>query len=432
MLGGLGLQLAGGSDVGHQRHVQEEAVVAADVVADLAGGLEERQGLDVADGAADLGDHDVDAGATHGPDPVLDLVGDVRDHLDRVTEVVAAALLGDHAAVDLAGRDVGDLVELGVEEALVVADVEVGLGAVVGDEHLAVLERVHRPGVDVEVGVELLHGHPETAGLEQVPQTGGGEALPETGGDASGDEHVLGGRVLHGLRAYPMGTGPSAPAAPKSPPTSLKDLANASAAVTRPAGPSIPSTVVTAGRLVVGAEPGEHATIGRSRRRSRQHDRPGRAGQTGDQAAQRGIRGRSRVVAEDHQNDRRPQPGGLNDLDERGPRQALLDGRRRRQPPPGRSPRWWRRRHPAEPRRGRTPSRRPARSSGSAAGPAGSRACRPATCARDRAVPPRTVYCETRLAPVRPIWPTSSATWSSGTPGIRTRATARPASSSPS
>ena len=60
VLGRLGLQLAGRADVGHQRDVQEEAVVAADVVAHLAGGLEERQRLDVADGAADLGDHHVD------------------------------------------------------------------------------------------------------------------------------------------------------------------------------------------------------------------------------------------------------------------------------------------------------------------------------------------------------------------------------------
>ena len=60
VLGRLGLQLAGRADVGHQRDVQEEAVVPADVVADLAGGLEERQRLDVADGAADLGDHHVE------------------------------------------------------------------------------------------------------------------------------------------------------------------------------------------------------------------------------------------------------------------------------------------------------------------------------------------------------------------------------------
>ena len=109
VLGRLGLQLAGRRQVGHQRDVQEEAVVPADVVAHLAGRLEERQRLDVADGAADLGDHDVRTASPSGPgsaiapDPGLDLVGDVRDDLHGVAEVLAAALLGDHRRVDLAG-----------------------------------------------------------------------------------------------------------------------------------------------------------------------------------------------------------------------------------------------------------------------------------------------------------------------------------------
>jgi len=34
-------------------------------------------------------------------------------------------------------------------------EVEIGLGAVVGDEHLAVLIRAHGPGIDIEIGVEL-------------------------------------------------------------------------------------------------------------------------------------------------------------------------------------------------------------------------------------------------------------------------------------
>jgi len=41
-----------------------------------------------------------------------------------------------------------------------VAEIEVGLAAVVGDEHLAVLERVHRSRIDVEVRIELLHRDP--------------------------------------------------------------------------------------------------------------------------------------------------------------------------------------------------------------------------------------------------------------------------------
>ena len=56
----LGLELAGRADEGHQRQVDVERVLAADVLAQLADRLEERQALDVADGAADLDDDDVD------------------------------------------------------------------------------------------------------------------------------------------------------------------------------------------------------------------------------------------------------------------------------------------------------------------------------------------------------------------------------------
>ena len=59
------------------------------------------------------------------------------------------------------------------------SQVEVGLGAVVGDEHLAVLERAHGPGVDVEIGVELLDDHLETPALEQAPERSGRDALAQ-------------------------------------------------------------------------------------------------------------------------------------------------------------------------------------------------------------------------------------------------------------
>ena len=52
-------------------------------------------------------------------------------------------------------------------EALVMAEVEVGLGAVVGDEHLAVLVGRHRARIDVEIGVELAQPHRIAARLQQ-------------------------------------------------------------------------------------------------------------------------------------------------------------------------------------------------------------------------------------------------------------------------
>jgi len=148
--------------------VDEEHVAPAQLVADLAGRFEERQRLDVAYRSADLRDDDVRLGAvragsvlrTH---PRHDLVGDVRDDLDGLAEVFAAALAGDNPLVHLAGGRVGVALKLGVEEALVVADVEVGFRTVFCHEHFAVLERVHRARVHVDIRVELLHDNREAA-----------------------------------------------------------------------------------------------------------------------------------------------------------------------------------------------------------------------------------------------------------------------------
>ena len=53
-----------------------------------------------------------------------------------------------------------------VGEAFIVAQVQVGLRSVVGDENLAVLVGAHGAGVYVEIGVELLEGHLQSPGLQ--------------------------------------------------------------------------------------------------------------------------------------------------------------------------------------------------------------------------------------------------------------------------
>ena len=59
----LRLQLAGGLDERDEGDVQVEDVLRADLAPELANRLEERERLDVADGAADLGDDDVGVGS---------------------------------------------------------------------------------------------------------------------------------------------------------------------------------------------------------------------------------------------------------------------------------------------------------------------------------------------------------------------------------
>ena len=122
----------------------------------------------------------------------LDFVGDMRDHLHRGAEIVAAALLADDVFVHLAGGEIVALAERGAHEALVVAEVEVGLGTVLGDEHLAVLERAHGARIDVDVGVELEQRNLEATGFEDGGQGGGGDALAERGHNATGHEDIFG------------------------------------------------------------------------------------------------------------------------------------------------------------------------------------------------------------------------------------------------
>ena len=159
VLGGLGLELAGGGDPGHVGEVHVGRLVGAHAQAHLAHGFQERQRLDVAHRAADLDDGHLGlvAGAHAGTaaDEVLDLVGDVRDDLHGLAEIVAAAFFLQHALVDLARGEVVAALHAGADEALVVAQVQVGLGAVVGDEHLAVLERRHGAGIHVEIRIQL-------------------------------------------------------------------------------------------------------------------------------------------------------------------------------------------------------------------------------------------------------------------------------------
>ena len=80
-------------------------MIARQFVLELADRLEERQAFDVADGAADLDQHEI-VFVIAGEDELLDRVGDVRDHLDGGAEIVAAPLLGQDVLIDAPGGDV--------------------------------------------------------------------------------------------------------------------------------------------------------------------------------------------------------------------------------------------------------------------------------------------------------------------------------------
>src|SRR6266508_3754377 len=191
VLSGLGLDLACALDERHERQVDIAGVVRTELKPHLPHRFEEGQRLDVPDRAADLDDRHFGF-ARAARDERLDLVGDMRDHLHGAAEVVAAALFFYHRIVDLAGGEVVVAVHPGRLETLVVAQIEVGLGAVFGNEHLPVLEGAHGAGIDVDVRVELEEGDFDAARFEDRGEGGGGYPLPQRGNHTARHEHILG------------------------------------------------------------------------------------------------------------------------------------------------------------------------------------------------------------------------------------------------
>src|SRR5205823_4974362 len=121
---------------------------------------------------------------------VLDFVSDVRDYLDGPAQIIAAALLLDDALIDLARGPVRVAGGGGAREALVVPKIEVGLRAVVGDVHLAMLVRAHRARIDIDIWIELLQRHLVAVAFEQAADGRGREPFAERGDNAAGHEDV--------------------------------------------------------------------------------------------------------------------------------------------------------------------------------------------------------------------------------------------------
>ena len=160
MLGGLGLVLIGAPEEGHQRHMDKEAVLPAHLQRDLPDSLQKGLGLNIADGAADLGDDHVGVRLlAHPIDKFLDLIGDVGDHLHGGAQILPPALLVQNVPVHLTGGEVGVFVQILVDEPLIVTQIQIRFRAVLGDVDLAVLIGAHGAGVHIDVGVQLLSGH---------------------------------------------------------------------------------------------------------------------------------------------------------------------------------------------------------------------------------------------------------------------------------
>ena len=172
--------------------MDEQAVLPAHFQGNLPHGFQERLGLDVTDGTADFRNHHVGIGLlAHPVDKLLDFVGDMGNDLDRRAQILSPALLVQHIPVNLAGGQVGILVQVFVDKPLIVAQIQICLRTVLGDVDFSVLVRTHGTRIDVDIRVQLLGCHFQAPGLQQPAQGGSRNALAQAGNHAAGYKDIF-------------------------------------------------------------------------------------------------------------------------------------------------------------------------------------------------------------------------------------------------
>ena len=98
---------------------------------------------------------------------MFDLIGDVRDDLYGLAQIIAAPLFLNHVLIDPSGGDIIGLVRLDIQEPLVMPQIQICFVPIDGYITLPVLVRIECARIYVDIRIQLLNGYPKTAGLQQ-------------------------------------------------------------------------------------------------------------------------------------------------------------------------------------------------------------------------------------------------------------------------
>ena len=188
----LGLQLAGSFDIGNQGYMDENGIFMSYVMLELSNGLQERLTFDIAHGTAYLNNGNMRLILIEiAVKTALDFVGNMGDNLHCASAVIAAALLVQNRPVDFTGGNVRILCQRFINKAFIMTKIQVCFSTVVSHEYLAVLNRVHGAGVNVDVRVKLLHSYFVATGFQKTSQRSCCDAFTETGYNTAGDKDVF-------------------------------------------------------------------------------------------------------------------------------------------------------------------------------------------------------------------------------------------------
>ena len=173
VLRGFGLEFLGRFQIGNEGKVDAQEVFFRHFPLQLAHGFHEGLAFHVAHRTAHLGDnHVIVPRLTQQEHPALDFVRNMRDDLDGLAQIGAFPFFGNDRIVDSAGGDVIGLGGVNAQETLVMAQVQVGLCAILRHVTFPVLVGIQRARVDIQIRVEFLDGDAQAPCLQQLGQRG--------------------------------------------------------------------------------------------------------------------------------------------------------------------------------------------------------------------------------------------------------------------
>ena len=166
MLGGFCFQFTGSGEVGHISKVYAQRVFTQ-FPFQLADTFQIRKRLDVTYRTADFSNNKIElVFVAQQLYVTLDFICDMGNHLNGLSQIIAATLFVDNALIDTSGCNVVSFGSLDAQEAFIVSQVKVSFVTVYRYVAFSVFIRVQCARVDIDIRVELLNRYFITSCLQ--------------------------------------------------------------------------------------------------------------------------------------------------------------------------------------------------------------------------------------------------------------------------
>src|SRR5215813_12095945 len=105
-------------------------------------------------------------------DAILDLISNMGNDLNSATQIFSPAFFSNYRSIDLTSCHIISLMSRLIGKALIMSQIEIGLGTIISDKDLAMLIGGHCTRININVGIELHERDGNPTVFEETSQRG--------------------------------------------------------------------------------------------------------------------------------------------------------------------------------------------------------------------------------------------------------------------